>query len=242
MPNSTDFPHPSPHAFAENRLLAALSPDDHARVVARCAVRSIDSHDVLYHAGGPIEHVYFPRSGAMSAVKLMGDGRAAEVAAVGIEGMIGVSAFLGAEASSVRVFCQIPGEVLRIPTAPFLGEVRRDGQLQAILHRYLRYTLDSSAQMIACNVLHPIEERCARWLLMSADRAGSDEFPMTHEFLALMLGVRRPSVTLAAGALQSSGLISYRHGHITVLDRGRLEEASCECYRTMCDEYGALFP
>jgi CRP-like cAMP-binding protein len=226
----------------ENRLLAALPPDEFARLLAQTDVMSFRIRDVLSRAAGPLESVYFPRSGLISAVFVMLDGRAAEVGVVGSEGMLGVSAFLGADLYPSQVICQIPAEVLRMPAAAFAAEVRRGGPLQDVVYRYTRVIIDNTVRMAACNCLHRVEERCARWLLMCRDRAGTDEFPLTQEFLALMIGVRRASVTLAAGVLQNAGLISYRHGRVTILDRERLEDASCECYRALREEYDRISP
>lgn len=235
-------PSHSPHALGENQLLAALPPDEQQRFLALATIKPLKLRDILYRPDSPLEYVYFPRSAVLSTIMVMADGQAAEVAAVGFEGMVGVPAFLGAENSSVQVICQIPGDVVRMPVSAFRDEIHRGGQLQGVVLRYTRYLLDSIARIVACNILHSIEERCARWLLVNRDRAGMDEFPMTHEFLALMLGVRRPSVTIAAGALQGAELISYRHGRMTILNREGLEGASCECYRAMRDEHESLFP
>jgi CRP-like cAMP-binding protein len=226
----------------ENRLLAALPPDEFARIVAQTDVVSFRIREVLCRADGPLEYVYFPRSGVVSAIFVMLDGRAAEVGVVGREGMLGVFAFFGAESYPTQVICQIPAEVLRMPAAAFVAEVRRGGQFQDVVYRYTRCLIDSAFRMAACNCLHRVEERCARWMLMCRDRAGTDEFPLTQEFLALMIGVRRASVTLAAGILQKAGLISYRHGRVTVLDRVGLEDASCECYRAIQEEYDRTCP
>lgn len=170
------------------------------------------------------------------------DGRSAEVGVVGREGMLGVPAFLGADSYPTQVICQVPAEVLRMPAAAFVAEVRRGGQLQDAVYRYSRILIDTSSRLAACNCLHRLEERCARWLLMSRDRACSDEFPMTQEFLALMIGARRASVTLAAGILQKAGLISYRRGRLTILDRVGLEDVACECYRAIREEYDRICP
>ena len=221
-------------ALPENRLLAALPPHDHARLTARMTDVTFDHRGSAYRAGGPLDAVYFPRSGVMSSVMVMLDGATAEVAATGPEGMLGFSSFLGATLSLEEVFCQIPPCVCRrLPAAEFVAEVARGGVLTAIVHNYTRSVLGTSAQLIACNALHAVNERCARWLLMCRDRVGADEFPLTQEFLATMLGVRRATVTVAAGTLQTAGLIAYRHGHVKILDRAGLESASCECYAAM---------
>ena len=218
----------------ENRLLAALPPDDYARLTARMTEVTFPHKGTAYRAGGALDAVYFPRVGVMSSVVIMLDGATAEVAAIGAEGMLGFSAFLGVTRSVEEVFCQIPPcTCARLPTEEFVAEVGRGGSLKDIVHAYTRSVLATSSQLIACNALHPVDERCARWLLMCRDRVGADEFPLTQEFLATMLGVRRATVTVAAGNLQSAGLIAYRHGRVRVLDRVALESASCECYVAM---------
>jgi CRP-like cAMP-binding protein len=234
-PSASTLRHDLP-ASGENRLLAALPPDEYARILDQAELRTLKLRDVLYRAGGPLEYVYFARSGVLSRILIMLDGSAAEVGLVGNEGMVGLAAYLGADTSLTQVICQIPAEVLRMPAVAFTSEVRRAGRLQEIVYRYTRGVINTTTIQCACNCLHSIEERCSRWILMSLDRAEADEFPLTQEFLAVMLGVHRPSVTLVAGALQNAGLISYRHGRVTVLDRERLEEVSCECYRAIRDD------
>ena len=182
---------------SENRLLSALPPHDYARLVARMTDVTFEHRGSAYRSGGPLDAVYFPRSGVMSSVMIMLDGSTAEVAATGAEGMLGSAAFLGATRSVEEVFCQIPPCVCRrLPAADFVAEVARGGVLTAIVHNYTRSALGASAQLIACNALHAVNERCARWLLMCRDRVGADDFPLTQEFLATMLGVRRATVTV----------------------------------------------
>jgi CRP-like cAMP-binding protein len=222
----------------ENRLLAALPPDDLARLTARTTGVTFGEKEVVYPASGPIEYVYFPRSGMLSVVLTMGDGATAEVAAVGSEGMAGMSAFIGARTSPHEVLCQVhPSECRKMPVAEFVAAVATCGRFRDLIHGYARAVLVTSARYTACNCLHPIDGRCARWLLQCHDRVGADEFPLTHAFLATMLGVRRATVTEAAGGLQRAGLISYRHGRVTVLKRARLEAAACECYAAVRDAF-----
>ncbi len=222
----------------ENRLLAALPPADLARLTARMTECAFDQKDTAYRSNGPIEYVYFPRTGMMSAVVVMLDGSTAEVAAVGREGMLGASVALGADRSAEQVFCQLaPCECRKMPAGEFAAEVRRGGPLREVVYEYLLAALTASSRQTACNCLHSVDERCARWLLMCQDRAGADEFALTHEFLAIMLGVRRATVTVTAGSLQSAGLITYRHGKVKVIDRAGLEEATCECYAVIRDAF-----
>lgn len=220
--------------------MAALPPDDFARLTNRMTNVTFGHRDVAYRAGGPMEYVYFPRTGIMSATVIMLDGASAEVGAVGRTGMLGAAVALGTDHSDEQVFCQVyPAECWKMPAAAFAAECVQGGPLRALVSGYLRATLVASARQTACNCLHTIEERCARWLLMCHDQARADEFPLTHESLAVMLGVRRATVTVTAGLLQNAGLITYRHGKVKVIDRVGLEEATCECYRVIRDAFDA---
>jgi CRP-like cAMP-binding protein len=195
--------------------------------------------ELVYRAGGPIDYVYFPRTGMLSAVVVMEDGGSAEVSVIGSEGMAGVSTALGADRSQEQVFCQMgPCACRKMPAAEFAAEVNKGGPLRDVVYRYLRGALTASARLTACNCLHSADERCARWLLMCHDRAGSDQFPLTHEFQAIMLGVRRATVTVTAGSLQTAGFITYKNGQVTVRDRAGVEEAACECYAAGRDALG----
>ncbi|VTS00629.1 Transcriptional regulator, Crp/Fnr family OS=Chroococcidiopsis thermalis PCC 7203 GN=Chro_4925 PE=4 SV=1: HTH_Crp_2 [Gemmata massiliana] len=215
----------------ENRLLASLLPADRARLLARTTEVTFGHRDVVYSAGGAMEYTYFPRAGVLSAVVLMEDGAGAEVAGIGPEGVAGVSTALGADRSNELVLCQVaPCPCHRMSAAEFAAEVAKGGAVRDAVHRYVRAALTVSARQTACNCLHPADERCARWLLQCHDRAAADEFPLTHEFLSQMLGVRRATVTVVAGTLQTAGLITYKNGVVRVRDRGGLEGAACECY------------
>ncbi len=227
----------------ENRLLAALPPPEFARLTARMTDVTFDLKGLAYRAGGPVEYVYFPRSGMMSSVVVMADGGCAEVGAIGREGMLGASVALGADRSAEQVFCQMaPCACRKMPAATFAAEVKRGGPLRDVVFGYLRAALVASARQTACNCLHSVDERCARWLLQCRDRAGADEFALTHEFLAVMLGVRRATVTVTAGSLASAGRITYRHGKVKVLDRAGLEAAACECYAVLRDAFADPTP
>jgi CRP-like cAMP-binding protein len=227
----------------ENRLLAALPAAVADRLLAGAAEVTFRRGDVVYRANGPVRHVYFPRSGILSVVIDMADGGTVEVGTVGPEGMVGLPAFHGAETSPARVYCQVPPcACVRVAADVFRAEAERPGPLRDVLHRFAQFTLTLAGQSTACNRLHPVEARLARWLLMTQDRVGGDELSLTQQILSEMLGVRRPSVTLAAQALQAAGLVRYRRGRVTVLDRAGLEEASCECYRVVRAEYLRLIP
>lgn len=194
----------------------------------------------IHQQDSPVSHVYFPTSGMCSLVIRMEDGKVAEAATVGNEGMVGIHAILGLNFSSATATAQVPGRALRAPLRDFLEAMTPDGPLDRLVRRYVAYNLRSANQTIACNLLHQTEERTCRWLLMAHDRAGTDEFSLTHEFLAEMLGVRRQTVTVIAGTLQAAGLIRYRRGIVRILDREGLEAASCECYGVLRDLYGRI--
>jgi CRP-like cAMP-binding protein len=200
----------------------------------------LEVRHMLLEADKPFRHVFFVQSGVMSVIARGTKKEQLEVATVGSEGMVGLPAFLGSKHSAMTAFAQIPGEALRMPVERFMRHCEEIAQLRQAMLRYTQAFITQIAQNSACNRLHPVQERCARWLLLTHDRVDSDEFPLTQEFLAQMLGVRRPSVTVAAGALQQAGLIEYTRGSIRVVDRAGLEEASCECYSIVEAEYRRL--
>jgi CRP-like cAMP-binding protein len=232
---------PPPPTLPENRLLAALPPADRERLLHRADEVTLARGDVVYRANGPIHHVYFPRTGILSMVIDMEDGGTVEVGTIGLEGMVGLPAFHGAGSSPTRVYCQVPPCVCRrVPAEWFRAEAGKSGALQAVVNRFAEVAFALSAQSVACNRLHPVEQRLARWLLMTHDRVIGNELNLTQEILAEMLGVRRASVTTAAGTLQRAGLIQYRRGRVTVHDRPGLEATACECYRIVRNEFARL--
>lgn len=225
----------------QNRLLASL-PDEAREALTRGATReSLGIKDSLFKANERITHVYFPLGGVMSLVIRMSDGIAVEVATIGNEGFVGSPVFLGAESSPTEAFCQVPGEVLKLPVEAFISALQRRPELVEVIRRHTQALINQISQSTACNHLHSVQERMCRWLLMTQDRVGRDQLNLTQEFLAQMIGVRRPSVTVVAGILQQAKLIEYRRGRVTVLDREGLEEAACECYRVVREEYERLF-
>jgi CRP-like cAMP-binding protein len=223
-----------------NRLLAALSEQDYERLLPRLEIVPSGLKEVVHEPGGPLSYVYFPITSVFSLVTLMADGAAIEFATVGKEGMVGLPAFLGAETMRSRAFSQVPGEAVRMKVEVFREAISRSGPFQRVLLRYTHALLNQIAQTAACNRLHSIEERCSRWLLMTHERVGRDQFLLTQESLGEMLGVRRQSVSAVAGVLQKAGLIRYRHGQMTVLDRPGLEAAACECYGIIRREFDRL--
>jgi CRP-like cAMP-binding protein len=221
-------------------LLAALPAADRQRLLKALQQVSMTVGQSLYEAGEPITFVYFPLSGVHSIVSTVTDGGMVEVAAVGNEGMVGIPVFLGGRSTLGEAFCHVPGDLLRMRTARFREEVRRSRALRTVMLRYTQAFIQQIAQHVTCNRLHSITERCATRLLMTHDRVSADEFVLTQESLAQMLGVRRATVTTAAGLLQHAGLIRYTRGRITIIDQKKLERASCGCYRIIRREYKRL--
>jgi CRP-like cAMP-binding protein len=216
-----------------NRLLAALPASDYARLAPLFDEVSLKLKQVIHRSGDPVRHIYFPGSGFCSVLSTLEDGRMVEVATIGREGMIGVSAVLCGPASdaSVAMVQAATPVCYRITTDEFCNEMNRRGAFSILLARYAHAYLGFVMQSTACNAVHSIEKRLARWLLTAQDRVDQNQFPLTQEFVAMMLGTTRPTVTIVAGTLQRAGLITYRHGHLTILDREGLENTSCECYR-----------
>jgi CRP-like cAMP-binding protein len=224
-----------------NVLLAAL-PDDGVEAVAEVAESyTAERRDMVYDIGEPIEHVLFPIDAVYSLLSVMDDGRSVEIGTVGREGFVGVPVLLeGGYTSEHQAFAQIGGNVLRVSTSDFRQIVDDLPALRTMLHRYTLALLAQIAQASACNRLHTLEQRCARWLLMTHDRVARDEFPLTQEFLAQMLAVRRAGVNEVQQALSDAGLISYSRGSITILDRPGLEQRSCQCYALIREEHDRL--
>lgn len=213
-----------------NHLIAALPDADRRRLLACGEAVPLALAQVLCERGDPTAHVYFPTEGFISLVTRIDGDPGLEVGMVGREGMLGIQLALGVETTPLSALVQGPGTAWRIEAPAFVREARRSAVLRRILNRYLYVLMAQLAMSSACQRFHRIGPRLARWLLMSQDRAGTDRFHVTQEFLACMLGVRRVGVTAAATALQRHGLIHYRRGELTVLDRAGLEAASCGCY------------
>jgi CRP-like cAMP-binding protein len=223
-----------------NRILNALTRPEYERLAPHLEPFKLWAGDVLYHPEQPVTHVYFPNRGTVSVVSIFEDGGTVEVGMVGNEGMFGVSVFLGSVSTPLEAVVQMPGDSLRMRSDVLKREFKKCGQLHDVLLRYTQAFITQVAQTAACNRAHVTDGRLAKWLLMCADRAHSKELELTQEFIATMLGTRRAGVTEAAGRLQGAGLISYRRGRITVLDRAGLEAASCECYPVVRKEFDRL--
>jgi len=223
--------------------MLALEPKERERLLAATTPVSLESKQILLSGGERIDTVYFPDNAVVSVLITMDDGTAVEVANIGNEGIVGSSAHLGVHTLGARESFQVevPGQARAMDVATFIKAAARD-PLRSLVEHYIQAQFIQVSQRVACVALHSIPERCSRWLLLTHDRVGDREFPLTQEFLAQMLGVRRASVSVAAGALQDAGLISYSRGRVTILDREGLESASCECYGIIRSEFERLLP
>lgn len=232
----------APHAPSQNHLLAALPKAELGRLLPHLELVPMPLGEVLYESGVELRHVYFPTTAIVSLLYVMLDGASAEIAVVGNEGVIGVALFMGGETMPNRAVVQSAGHAYRLKGQLLKQEFNRSGDLQHLLLRYTQALLTQMAQTAVCNRHHSLDQQLCRWLLLSLDRLSSNELIMTQELIANMLGVRRESVTEAAGNLQRAGLIRYQRGHITVLDRAGLEARACECYAVVKKEFDRLLP
>lgn len=222
---------------SKNHLLNALINHGYGDLPQWMEPVCLEFKQVLYEDNGLIQNVYFPLDGVVSLVQQMDDGQIVEVATVGNEGFVGVPLFLGADRTHGRALAQIPGDAMRIHRDKLLEQLPRDGALTGVMHRYTQALFVQIAQGNACNRAHSIDQRCARWLLTTYDRVGGVTFPLTQEFLAQMLGVRRAGVSEVASKFQNEGLIGYQRGSITIKNRKGLEARACECYFIIRDEF-----
>ncbi|HXN69774.1 MAG TPA: Crp/Fnr family transcriptional regulator [Bradyrhizobium sp.] len=223
-----------------NRLLSLLSDDDYERLRPHFSPVALEYRKSLYEASRPIKRVYFPVDGVASLVVTTVDGASAEVGTIGNEGMVGLPICLGDRDAPSAVYVQVPGTALEMDARVFRDQLERSPTLNLVMLRYVHAFFNQVAQSTACAHLHKVEQRCCRWLLMTRDRMPSDEFLLTHEFLGMMLGVRRTTVTDVMGSLQKAGLIRYRRGHVTILDLEALRHHACECYDTSRREFDRL--
>ncbi|MBD8527433.1 Crp/Fnr family transcriptional regulator [Pseudomarimonas arenosa] len=225
-----------------NQLIRALSAEVRARLVPLLEPVSLPLGKVLYEPGDSMRHVYFPTDSIVSLLYVMENGSSAEISVVGNEGLVGVALFMGGESTSSRAVVQSEGSAYRLPGQRLKDEFNRHGELLVLMLRYTQALITQMAQTAVCNRHHSIDQQLCRWLLLSLDRLPSNHLTMTQELIANMLGVRREGVTEAAGKLQKLGVIEYSRGHITVLDRPRLEKLSCECYAVVKKETDRLLP
>lgn len=223
-----------------NRLLAALSTADYKRLAPHMETVFLEMKAVAFEPNRPIEYAYFPLTGVTSMVTVMRSGKGVEVATVGNEGMVGLPLFLGVNTTPGRAFTQVPGESIRIEAHVFQREVRKQSGLAKMLQVYTQALMVQISQGMACNGMHSVHQRTARWLLMTHDRVAAQTFPLSHEFIGSMLGVRRASVSEVASKLQKAGLIRYSRGSMEIVDRPGLEAAACECYEVIQHEFDRL--
>ena len=214
-----------------NQLLAAMPQEDFSRFFSALDPVALPLRHILFEVGAPLDHVYFVNEGVASIITRMSNGESIEAGMIGSEGLVGLPVLLGKETSGQSVIVQAPLMAMRMDAADCKAAFEQSGAVRQVLLRYTATLLDISSQTAACNRLHSIKERCARWILMMHDRLQADDMPLTQEFFAMMLGTRRTRITEAAVELQRSALIRYHRGQITVLDRAALAMAACECYR-----------
>ena len=223
-----------------NRLLQLLPHSDFEALLPHLEAVTLEYRQPLFEADEPMLSAYFPVTGVASLVNTMADGSAAEVGTIGNEGIVGLPILLGDELSPMAAYVQVPGAGLRLRSDILRSALQRSAGMRAIMLHYTHAFFNQVAQSAACNHFHLIEQRCCRWLLMTHDRVQSDEFLLTQEFLGMMLGVRRTGVTPVARKLKLDGIIDYRRGQVTILDRKKLERRACECYAISKREFDRL--
>jgi CRP-like cAMP-binding protein len=225
----------------KNKLLASLPREEFERIRPLLKTTPTKFRQIFLPANEPVRKVYFLNGGVASLTTAMKNGAMVEIATIGDEGLVGINAFFGGQMVSGEAMLQVPDTDAEVMSAEaFRREIARGGPFHECVQRYSQGLLMLMMQSTGCIALHPVLERCCRWLLMTHDRVHQDEFHLSHEFLAIMLGTTRPTVTIIAGTLQKAGLIKYTHGRITILDRQRLEAASCECYATVKEHFDRL--
>lgn len=225
---------------SENRLLAALPSDEYERLLPSLQQISFSLGEVVYEFGGHLDYVYFPTTSIVSLLYTMENGATAEMGLTGNDGIVGIALFMGGGTMPNRAVVQSAGDALRMKAKMLQQEFSLGGEFQRLLLRYTQALITQISQTAVCNRLHSVEQQLCRWLLLSHDRVKTDELVMTQELIADMLGVRREGVTVAAGHLQDAGAISYVRGHIQILNRQKLEDSVCECYRVVRDEFDRL--
>jgi CRP-like cAMP-binding protein len=240
-PRAKSVRPPPADARPKNRLLACLPSADFQRLRLHLTTRPVVVKQVLHPLNESVREVFFPNGGVASVTAAMANGAMVEIATVGDEGFVGIDVMFGGDRLSGETMIQVPDTNIEVlPVAIFKKEVERRGPFYDCVQRYSQGFMIQMMQSTACMALHPVLERCCRWLLMTHDRMRRDDFFLSHEFLAMMLGSTRPTVTVVAGTLQKAGLVKYVHGHMTILDRTGLEKASCECYGTVRRHFDRL--
>ena len=231
----------APSSPERNTLLLALPRADYRALLPDLEAVTLPHGTVLFEARTRIRHVYFPQRCVISLLAALDEGPDVEVGLVGNEGMAGITVFLGARTATTRAISQVANGAWRLEVAAFVRALERGTALTRVMQRYTQTVLAQVAQSLACNQRHAVGPRCARWLLMAHDRVGGDRFTLTQEYLGQMLGAQRPTVSVAAGGLQTLGLIEYNRGKVTVTDRAGLEAAACGCYAVTQDDYARAF-
>jgi CRP-like cAMP-binding protein len=226
----------------QNHLLAALPEADYQRLLAHLEPVTLPLGLVVFESGSKLRHLYFPASGIVSLLYATENGSSTEIAVIGNEGVVGIALFMGGESTPSRAVVQSAGHGYRLKASVLKTEFELGGPLQQLLLRYTQALIAQMTQTAVCNRHHSVDQQLCRWLLLSLDRLPSNELAMTQELIANMLGVRREGVTVAAGTLQEAGLIKYSRGHITILDRPKLERRVCECYAVVKKEMDRLLP
>lgn len=224
----------------ENRLLASLPRDEYDHLLPSLQQVSFSLGEVVYEFGGHLDYVYFPTTAIVSLLYTMENGSSAEMGLTGNDGVVGIALFMGGGTMPNRAVVQSAGAALRMKAKVLQDEFAQGGTFQHLLLRYTQALITQISQTAVCNRLHSVDQQLCRWLLLSHDRVKTDQLIMTQELIANMLGVRREGVTVAAGRLQDAGAISYARGHIKILDRQKLEQTVCECYRVVKDEFDRL--
>jgi CRP-like cAMP-binding protein len=226
-----------------NKLLATLPPDEFDRILSQLTIVPLTFKQILYKQDEVIQYIFFPGGGACALTRVMRDGQIAEIATIGNEGVIGASVFFGDDQSFSQTIVQVADvEGFSMPVEAFVREMTRRGAFYNRIIRYSQALMSQVMQTTVCNGLHSVEQRCCRWLLMTCDRVGRRDVRLTHEFVSIMLGVRRPTVTLVMGDLQKAGLVENRRGTVHVIDRHGLEMTSCECYAAVKANFARLLP
>jgi CRP-like cAMP-binding protein len=224
----------------KNRILSTIPEDEFIRLRPVLEPLEMPQYKIFYEQGGKIDYAYFPNEGMVSLVVLVNDGRSVEVGITGSEGVVGAPLAFGFESAPMRAIMQVAGKGLRVPSVALEQIFGLAPNLKSQIEQFVMRQQLQVAQLAACNRLHDMDQRLARWLLMCQDRVDSENIPLTHEFLAQMLGSGRPTVTIAAGVLERAGLITNTRGSVKILNRKRLEDAACECYRVIQNYNGAL--
>jgi len=230
----------APNQSYRNRVLQLLPRSDFDELNPHLETVTLEYRQPLCEANEPVRNVYFPVTGVVSLVNIMANGAAAEVGTIGNEGLAGLPVILGDELGPMIAYVQVPGTGLRLRAEILRSALQRSAGMRTVMLHYAHAFFNQVAQSAACNHFHDIEQRCCRWLLMTHDRVQSDQFLLTQEFLGMMLGVQRSSLTLVAHKLRTDGLIEYRRGQITIVDRRKLEHRSCECYAVSKREFDRL--